>query len=156
MEQYTHSDIRTAVRVENRGKKRHKRVVADRFSSVRFLAMELLTTIYNYPSEFKYVSGETPMTHWSYPVVIGALYMTTILGLRAIMNKAPNRIEARWFAAVHNWNMYAVSVACFFGITYGTIKLAWVRFGLLPNLVFIYHKYPSTRPNSVVLASVLT
>jgi len=85
----------------------------------------LLTTLYNYPSEFKYVSGETPMTHWSYPVVIGAAYMTTILGLRAIMNKAPNRIEARWFAAVHNWNMWAVSVACFFGITYGTLKLAW-------------------------------
>lgn len=101
---------------------------ADRFFPVRFLAMELLTTLYNYPSEFKYVSGETPMTHWSYPVVIGAAYMTTILGLRAIMNKAPNRIEARWFAAVHNWNMWAVSVACFFGITYGTLKLAWVRF----------------------------
>jgi hypothetical protein len=87
--------------------------------------MELLTAIYNYPSEFKYVSGETPMTHWMYPVVIGAIYMTTILGLRAIMNMTAKRIEARWFAAVHNWNMFAISLVCFVGISYGAIKLSF-------------------------------
>jgi hypothetical protein len=92
-----------------------------------FLAMELLSTIYNYPSQFQYVTGETPMTHWVYPAVIGAVYMTTILGMRAIMNKVSTRIEARWFAAVHNWNMFAISLACFVGITYGTFKLAFVR-----------------------------
>lgn len=87
----------------------------------------MLSTLYNYPSEFVYVSGETPMTHWMYPAVIGAIYMTTILALRAIMNKVSHRIEARWLAAVHNWNMFAISVLCFFGITYGTFKLAFVR-----------------------------
>ena len=94
--------------------------------------MELLTAIYNYPSEFKYVSGETPMTHWMYPVVIGAIYMTTILGLRAIMNMTAKRIEARWFAAVHNWNMFAISLVCFVGISYGAIKLSFVRRGKSP------------------------
>lgn len=87
----------------------------------------MLSTLYNYPSQFEYVSGETPMTHWMYPAVIGAIYMTTILALRAIMNKVSHRIEARWLAAVHNWNMFAISVLCFFGITYGTFKLAFVR-----------------------------
>lgn len=89
--------------------------------------MDVLSWMYNAPSEFEYVSGETSMTHWSYPVVIGAIYMVTILGLRAFMNKSTRRIEARIFAAIHNWNMFAISLACFLGITYGTIKLGLVR-----------------------------
>jgi len=89
--------------------------------------MELLMQAYNYPSQFEYVSGQTPWTNWTYPAVIGAVYMTTILTLRAIMKNAPNRIEARFFAAVHNFNMFALSVVCFFGIGYGTVKLGWVR-----------------------------
>jgi len=89
--------------------------------------MELLVQAYNYPSQFEYVSGATPWTHWMYPAVIGAVYMTTILSLRAIMKNASNRIEARLLAAFHNFNMFAISVLCFLGIGYGTVKLAWVR-----------------------------
>lgn len=89
--------------------------------------------MYNYPSQFEYVSGQTPWTHWTYPTIIGAVYMTTILGLRAIMKNVPNRIEARLLAAVHNFNMFALSVVCFFGIGYGTVKLGWVRIGAFGN-----------------------
>lgn len=79
------------------------------------------------PSQFVYQSGITPMTHWSYPATLGLVYMTVILTLRWVMSKTTTRIEARWLAAIHNFNMFAISLACFVGMLYGTIKLGWVR-----------------------------
>lgn len=116
--------------------------------------MEVLSMLYNYPSQFEYVSGETPLTHWTYPLVFGALYMTTILGLRWVMNQTERRIEARWFAAVHNFNMWAISLVTFLGMAYGTVKLGLVRMlvgpqGTIPKSGRVASRSDTTDPRLV-------
>lgn len=88
--------------------------------------MEVLSSVTNYISEFRYEQGVTPLTNYYVPFAIGATYLVVVYGLRMFM-KNRERIPAKTFSLIHNFNMYAISIICFAGITYGVGRTLFVR-----------------------------
>lgn len=88
--------------------------------------MEVLSAVTNYISEFEYEHGVTPFSNYTVPLTIGACYLVGVYLLRAFMENR-ERIPAKGVSLVHNFNMYAISIICFTGITYGVLKTLWVR-----------------------------
>lgn len=88
--------------------------------------METLSAVTNYISEFRYEPGVTPMTAYWVPLVIGASYLAGVYLLQMFM-KNRERIPAKTFSLFHNFNMYAISIVCFLGISYGVAQTLYVR-----------------------------
>lgn len=88
--------------------------------------MEVLSSVVNYISEFRYEPGVTPMTSYYVPLTIGACYLAFVYLLKAFMENR-ERIPAKKFSLVHNFNMYALSIICFAGIAYGVLQTLYVR-----------------------------
>lgn len=88
--------------------------------------METINSVVNYISEFRFEPGVTPLTSYQTPLAIGAGYLAFVYLLKAVM-KNRERIPAKTFSLIHNFNMYAISIVCFTGITYGVLQTLYVR-----------------------------
>lgn len=81
----------------------------------------ILSYLWNAPSKFEYITDVTPLSNWKYPLFISTGYLITIFGLSLFM-KSRQRINATLVGAIHNFIMLVLSIVCFIGIVYGTIK----------------------------------
>lgn len=88
--------------------------------------MEVISSVTNYISEFRYEPGVTPGTSYYVPLTIGVVYLIGVYLLRSVMEKR-ERIPAKTVSLIHNFNMYAISIVCFVGISYGIGKTLYVR-----------------------------
>lgn len=88
--------------------------------------MELLSSVTNYISEFRYEPGVTPLTSYWTPLTIGASYLVGVYLLQMFM-KNRERIPAKTFSLIHNFNMYAISIICFLGIGYGVAQTLYLN-----------------------------
>jgi hypothetical protein len=95
-------------------------------SSLDSFKMEVLSSVTNYISEFRYEQGVTPLTAYYAPLTIGATYLVGVYLLQMFM-KNRERIPAKTFSLIHNFNMYAISIICFVGISYGVGQTLYVR-----------------------------
>lgn len=66
------------------------------------------------------------MTSYYVPLTIGACYLAFVYLLKAFMENR-ERVPAKKFSLVHNFNMYAISIVCFVGIAYGVAQTLYVR-----------------------------
>lgn len=84
------------------------------------IVKQKLVHLWNYPSSFEYIPGVTSFSDWRIPATISTIYLIVIFTLYQIM-KNRERMELKYISAVHNFNMFALSVICFIGMTYGII-----------------------------------
>lgn len=64
---------------------------------------DIVTTIINYPEQFKYIKGETFASNYTVPAVIGVIYLTLVAGGTYFM-KSRSRYEARMVSLIHNFS----------------------------------------------------
>lgn len=92
------------------------------------LILSFAEECWNAPSKFQYVPGVTPFSSWQTPILASTGYLIGVYLLRKFM-AGKQRVSATFIGAVHNFIMFVLSVACFFGIGYGFYK-EWQEYGL--------------------------
>lgn len=98
-----------------------------------------MAAIIDYIENFEYVPGETPLTDYQVPLAIGAGYLMSVFILKRFMANR-EKIEARLLSIVHNFNMLAISVICFFGIGYGIFDILRVSITSYFHKTFIFNR----------------
>lgn len=76
------------------------------------------------------------MTAYWVPLVIGASYLAGVYLLQMFM-KNRERIPAKTFSLFHNFNMYAISIVCFLGISYGVAQTLYLH-GLNKGIEYLF------------------
>jgi len=84
-----------------------------------------------YVTDFRFKANVTPLAFWELAIGSSILYLVTIYLLRKYM-ETREKYEIRVFAMLHNFNMFAISVFCWLGLTYGFLKAFYVRPRPLP------------------------
>eukprot|EP01122_Echinamoeba_exundans_P009463 TRINITY_DN3359_c0_g1_i1.p1 TRINITY_DN3359_c0_g1~~TRINITY_DN3359_c0_g1_i1.p1 ORF type:complete len:276 (+),score=67.76 TRINITY_DN3359_c0_g1_i1:996-1823(+) len=80
--------------------------------------MEQLWAILADPNGFHYVPGKTVLSEWWQPVSVSVGYLVLIFSIQTIM-KNFKPFNLKWVSAVHNLNLFIISVVCFVGMVYG-------------------------------------
>jgi len=80
-------------------------------------------SVINYIENFQFVHGVTPLSgDLILPAVVALLYLVTIYAIYKYMQPR-EKLALNLFGSVHNFNMLAISVACFFGLSYGALRV---------------------------------